>query len=64
MRVAKTGKITFCVYMKKLLDSKGLARVTYQPFRTDLYNRAPLSQLAAATFEALPALMTAHHKEW
>ena len=56
--------MTFSVYMKKMLDSKGLARVTYQPFRTDLYNKAPLSQLAAATFEALPALMSAPHKEW
>ena len=63
MRVAKTGKATFAVYMKKLLGSKGLAGVTYQPFRTNLYNRAPLSQLAAATFEALPALMTTPHKE-
>ena len=43
LQVAKTGKITFSIYMKKLLDSKGLNRVTYQPFRTDLYNRAPLS---------------------
>ena len=63
MRVAKTGKITFAVYMKKLLGSKGLGGVTYQPLRTNLYNMAPLSQLAAATLEALPALMTAPHME-
>ena len=64
LRVAKTGKMTFSVYMKKLLDDKGLARVTYQPFRTDLYNKEPLSQLAAAPLEALPALMSAQNKEW
>jgi len=64
LRVAKTGKITFAVYMKKLLGSKGLQGVTQQPFRTDLYNKAPLSQLAAATLEALPALMSTPHKEW
>ena len=29
LRVAKTGKLTFCVYMKKLLGKRGLDRVTY-----------------------------------
>ena len=43
LRVAKTGKQTFCVYMKKFLDGKGLIRVTCQPVKTGLYNKAPLS---------------------
>ena len=29
LRVAKTGKLTFCVYMKKLLSNRGLEKVTY-----------------------------------
>ena len=29
LRVAKTGKMHFCVHMKKILDNRGLYRVTY-----------------------------------
>ena len=29
LRVAKTGKMHFCVHMKRVLDNKGLYRVSY-----------------------------------
>ena len=58
LRVAKTGKMKFCVHMRKLLDGKGLYRVTIQPFKTGLYNKPPLSELAAGTLESLPKVMT------
>ena len=58
LRVAKTGKIRFCVHMKKLLDGKGLQRVTYQPFKTGLYNKAPLSELTTGPLDSLPLVMT------
>ena len=58
LRVAKTGKMKFCVHMRKLLDSKGLLRVTIQPVKTGLYNKEPLSELAAGPLDSLPKVMT------
>ena len=61
LRVAKTGKMKFCIHMRKLLDGKGLYRVTHQPFKTGLYNKPPLSELIAAPLGNLPTLM---EKQW
>ena len=58
LRVAKTGKMKFCVHMRKLLDNKGLLRVTIQPVKTGLYNKEPLSELAAGPLDSLPKVMT------
>ena len=62
LRVAKTGKMHFCAYMKRFLDNKSLYRVTYQPFKTGLYNKAPISELLAAPLDALPNLMASQGK--